>query len=275
MKKVVKTILLSALYLVIFGFLLAFFIKIFDKIFFQEEADYINNSVGAFMGAFFAFLFIRIGDISTKIYERNKLHHNTLVKIELLFNNYQNIINDNIFIIDKFIEIAEKCISQNQPFVYYNKLHQFPAHKELLLDLRNIDLINEIFTFQIDIDKMNSSMQTATDLYSSMSQALTSGAMNVGAYNVNIKDLIKKYKVLKAYLKALENDNIKIVATIRILLEQKTFSNYFISLPAQRYPKNLKEKVDKEIKKVHGEIEVIREQSQKRINEILSNHEKS
>lgn len=247
------------------AFIFVFGVFIFDKIFIQTDLDYINNAIGAFMGAFFAFLFIRISEVFTKIYERKKRHNDALVKLEYIYNEYLNIISDNIFIIDDFIGISQDAIQKNQPFIYFNNLHQFPINKEIILDLYNIDLINEVFSFNSNINKINDSIDAVNRAYAEIKNIFIQKQIDYKTYEINVNMLIKKFQEIKKFLVALTEEDKEVIAMIRILLERKPLLIHL----KEYFSDKLKKQIPEEIKKIEKEINTVETKDKKRINEIL------
>src|SRR4051812_269798 len=65
-----------------------------------SDRDAFRALLGAFAGAFFAFLFVRFGDGLKKVYERKEKHHTSLVRLQHYFNECLSITADNEFIAD-------------------------------------------------------------------------------------------------------------------------------------------------------------------------------
>jgi uncharacterized membrane protein YdjX (TVP38/TMEM64 family) len=105
---------------VILAFIATFCFILFQRIFFEQQISYIDNSLAAFTGAFVAFLFVRLAEIFDRIFRRKSKHSDALVKMERIGNEYQNLISDNLFIIEDFTDIVHRNIKSGQPFVYFN-----------------------------------------------------------------------------------------------------------------------------------------------------------
>jgi len=265
-----KVILLS-LFGLIFSFIFTFGVYIFKGIFIYQNFNYIDNATAAFMGAFFAFLFMRISDALTRIYERQVKHYNALVKLEHICNKYLNLISDNIFVIDDFIKITQQeAIQSNKPFIYFNVLHEFSIDKEITLNLINLELINEVFSFEVGIDKMNSSIGAVNRFYSDIKDAFLQKNIDFGTYKVNIQILIEKLKELKSFLLELEKENKQIAAKTRILIKDKPILTRLVCfISKKRFTDEMKREIPKELKKLETEIEINKEKSKTKIKEVL------
>lgn len=73
-------LLLGCLFLFAFMQFTVFFLGF--KIFVEKNPKYGESGIGAFMGAFFAFMFLIVGKIYEKFRERRKKHLDVLVKLE-------------------------------------------------------------------------------------------------------------------------------------------------------------------------------------------------
>ena len=263
------TIILLAL---ISAFIFVFGVFIFNKIFIENNANYLNNAVGAFMGAFFAFLFIRIGEVLTKLYERKNKHYNALVGLERACNEYLNIISDNIFVINDFITISKSALGKNQPFVYFNELHELSVDKEITLNLANIDLINETFSFEVGIDKMNNSIRATNRFYSDIKGAFIQRNIDFETYKANVLILMGKLEELKSFLLSLQEEDKKICAIARILMKDRPLIIRLINLLVKnKITHDMETGIPDEIKKLEKEIAITQEKSKEKINQILNN----
>ena len=161
----------------------------------------IEQTFAAFTGAFFAFIFIRIGDMLTRLHEYQKRGYNALVELEYYFNENMNTISDNIFVIDDFKDTIEKPLRNNEPAVYGNKLYQISFNNDILLRLNNLDLINKVFEFKTDVVKLNHSIDFANGTYNEIKNAFTQYLINFQTYKINTLGLIEKLEELKKFLK--------------------------------------------------------------------------
>ncbi len=158
-----KTTISWVLLIIILAFVFAIGFEIFSKIFVAVESEYIKGSVGAFMGAFFAFIFIRIDDGLRMYYNRKEKNHSALVKYQHYLNNLLTEQNDNVYIIDSFVNIFRP----NNPniSVWGNRLKIMTIENNLIHDLLNIDLMNEIFGLNTNLIKANGSIESLNRSY--------------------------------------------------------------------------------------------------------------
>ena len=265
----IKNFISTALLLVIFAFIFAIGYFFFNQLFVKTDLEFANKMIGAFAGAFFAFLFVRIGDALTRLYDRQKKNYNGLVRLEYLCNEYLNQISDNVFVIDDFSKIATESMAKNEPFVYMNTLHEFIIPKDLLLDLANIDLINEVFSFYADTEKMNHSIATVNRFYSEIKDAFIQQKIDYATYKTNMTIGLAKMAELRKFLLGLDQETKTMAAMTRLLSKDKPFLTYLIHLSSREYlSKGIKNKVPGEVKKLEAEIEATKTKSAAEIANI-------
>lgn len=255
-----KTILYSILLAIIFAFFFIFTWKIFDRIFFMQS-DYNIQFLSAFAGAFFAFLFIRIGDGLAKIYERAVKHYNGLVKLEYLLNTYLNEINDNIFILDSFKNTISKggmCLDE---------FKALPVNDELLIELNNIELIRELFDLNVTINKLNRSMATVSRIYTELRLSHLDKKNNLQTFNFNIRGVLKNIDLLIISFNDLDIKTIRCLSKARIRASKDRPFFTKISQYISNIDSGIKEgELSNEIIKLRKEIEQVREKSQKELD---------
>lgn len=251
-----------------FLFSIVFYLTLFfgNKIFIEKDSNFMASGVGAFMGAFFAFLFLVFGKLFAEIYSRNKKHRNALVEVEYTLNEYLGINHDNIFLINGFIE----AISKN--FICTNHFTKLEIDKSVLLNLYNIDLINDLHTLNMDIYKANESLETISSWYNKINETFLDQRMLKGDYDLNLKQILKKFRTAKIFSEFLDEKIIITQAKIRVLLKERSMVHWFVSKfisHREHYPKNFDKKYHEEVKEVKAEIKRNTEASKREIDGLL------
>jgi hypothetical protein len=118
-----------------------------DPVFFSPEF------IGAFLGAFFAFLFGLASYRFIKRYERFVQHRNALVIFERLLNEHVDIIGLN-----KKVSLNTQRILEKQQLTH-NRLIELPVKQELSIDLGSISLVNAYFMYERLLHRNNLDMQ--------------------------------------------------------------------------------------------------------------------
>jgi len=271
--KILKTITIVISFAIIFGLLAAatyvFFIAALRS---DDQAQQIVVQ-GAFLGAFFAFIFIRIADALSKIYERKAQGRTALVRYEHIFNDYLTQLDDNIYIIDFLASLVKKTEnSKGPPPIWTNKLHTIPIDKELVISLTNIELINEIFTINVELRKINDSINSINRTYDMIISAFVQNNIDVKTYLINLKGVLSSCLEIKAFLKEAMEDITRLLAIVGILTKYDTVLGGIISLIIKtKYPKNVLANIDIEITKIKSDIEKNKTSSRDKINKITGN----
>lgn len=269
-----KKLLAIVCVVIIFAFIFIFSVGFFGNLFLGNSDKNFETLIGGFAGAFFAFLFLRIGEALTKIYERQNKHYNALVTLECLCNRYLNVISNNIFVINDFTTIAKKAFEENKPFIYFNVLHEFSLDEEITLNLSNLDLINDVFSFEMGINKMNNSIGATNRFYGDIKSAFIQKTIDFETYKINVGILVGKLSELKAFLTDLERENKEIIAMARILIRDKPIFTLLVHMfSKKRYPSDIKDKTLREIKKLDREIEQVKIASQASIDNVLQKND--
>lgn len=125
--------------------------------------------VGAFSGAFFAYLFVRFGDALKKVYDRKEKNHSALVRLQHLFNDCLNTTSDNVFVADGCVSVfTDARMSSEGVPIYMNSFNQYQINTDLVVQLTNIEFLNDVFSLNVKLRKMNSSLETLDRSYSHM-----------------------------------------------------------------------------------------------------------
>ncbi len=228
--------------------------------------------LSAFLGAFFAFLFTRFGTLADKLFTRKQKHRTALVGIEKQGNEYQNFIGDNLFVINDYVTIANKNIANEQPFLYFNELHELPIDKTLATKLGNLDMVNDLFSIEASVVKINSSIRSLNRFREMMEQAFINKNIDLATYLANIKILIAKLAEIAVFLNDLEEENKNLVAKARVLIHKGNKSFYIFLLGRimkKKFTKRQLKKIPLELKKLNEEIEETKSTDRKRIDKLL------
>ena|SRR3989344_4052336 len=257
--------------ILIFAFVFVFSAFFFDKIFVDRDTTYLTSTLSAFLGAFLAFIFVRIAAFFDKIFARKIKHRDSLVALETLCNEYQNLIGDDIFIIDDFVKIAEKNLKNKQPFIYFNVLHELHFDKKIVKGLGNLELINDHFSFEASVQKINGSISATNRFYKDIKDAFIGNKIDQATYFTNIEILISKLKELKIFLEDLEDQNKDLLTKVRILIQDElTFYTQVLSrLLKKELTDKQRNRIPKERAKLDKEIKEIQTTDRSRIDKLL------
>lgn len=223
---------------------------------------------GAFAGAFFAFLFLRLAEFLSKVYQRQVKHYNSLVVLETQLNELGGIIHDNIYLIPFF---RNTITSGN---IYFSKLRQLPIDRSHYENLHDIDLINDLFSFNYQLRKLNDDMDSLADGYTDIKNAYIQHHIQKQDYLINAQISAKLLTALEAFLGDTESRTIQLTAKVRLMLKKDvslgtTIARWFIHTSGSSLKKV---DIDREAEKLLKEIEETKTQSQKEIEEVLKKY---
>ena len=243
-----------------------------------EEFRMYTTLIGAFLGAFFAFIFMRLNEVFNKIYERQKRNYNALVRFEYICCENLDNISNAIFVIDGFEKAIIAALQDNQLVIYGNKLHPLLFNESLLMDFVTIDFMNKVLSYQVDLHKINHDIETINEMYSTFKNAAIQKTIDLSTYLDNTKIALEKALQLKTFLEAFDEKTIDLLGCVRLLeRKQKPILNHIFSLWLTKkvftpeFKKNL-EKQKQIIRK--GRVEVM-EESKKELDEIKKSIDKT
>jgi len=229
--------------------------------------------ISAFAGAFFAFLFVKIGDFFTRIRNRKMKNHDTLVRLENTAQENLSIAFDNIFVAKDIIQTIEETLKTKNIVINFNSFNDIIFDNELLLNLLNIGLINEIFNLNIRARKINRSLASIIRFYNQINEGIFAKTIDIDSYRINLEIIKDKLGDMIKFVESWMQEDKKVAATIRVLMRKKRF-NFDNLKKITFYPetlvklKDVEGEVNKELEKLEKEIEEISKKSQERIDAI-------
>lgn len=141
---------------------------------------------------------------------------------------------------------------------------------DLLIDLLNIDLINELFTLNVDLRKLNESMETINGAYKESKDALISKTIDAENYIENLTRIRKNLLEIKKFFLASISETARALSAVRILAKNRPLIGYLLKrLPSYKYGRKFKAKRENELKTLLQEMNEIKKDSRSRIDAIL------
>jgi hypothetical protein len=274
MSKIRKTfeIVLMA---IVFGFIVVLTIIVFGKLFGVNNENSIERFQGAFAGAFFAFLFVRLAEFLNLIYKRQAKNRSALIKLEHNLNECLNIINDNIFVIDNYISIFREYRPEDRARLFSNEFLMIPIDKDIPIELTNIEYINEVFILQDNLRRLNVSMSSLNKMTEGLGKYFIEKNLDHTTYVVNMTANMQKYEELKKFLLETQKDTIGVMASGRIQLRRTPFIFQIIHfLIKTKFTSSTQKEKEKEINALMSEIKEMGDQSEERIHSVLQDNGK-
>ncbi len=234
----------------------------------QVQQDLLVQGFGAFSGAFFAFLFLRLGEFFAKLYQRQVQHYNSLVKLEVQLNEIGGILHDNLYITPEFKRVI---VSGN---IYFNNLHQLKIDEDHYYNLYDLDFLNELYSYYYQVIRINQDIGTITSGYEDIKNALIQEHIKKPDYVVNSNLMAQRIEIIEAFMRDLLESTIGMTAKVRILLRQdKPLGTKIQHLSTKGSSKKIKDaKLKKEIDNIKLELKETGEESKKRNEEVLNKY---
>jgi len=222
---------------------------------------------GPFFGASFAFIFIRVGDAIKRYYDRRFKNHDSLVHLEHYLNDVAARIDENIYLADGFIKVVSTSVVESGTIsASGNRLTSIPFDRELLLGLTNLDLINDLFSFQIGIRKLNDTTESLARKYDRAASSLAGPNPDVIAYRLNAERALEGMRFLRVALRQSYDEALVLLAKVRLLAHDLPFLAWLMQLSTRtRYTRDFERRVQVERERLKEELEQSRLESRKRI----------
>ena len=231
----------------------------------SATTELLIQGFSAFAGAFFAFLFLRLAKFFSKIYQRQVRHYNALVILETQLNELGGIIHDNIYLIPFF----RKAITSGN--IYFSKLRELPIDRSHYSALHDIDLINDLFSLNYQLRKLNDDIESLADGYADIKNAYIQHHIKKRDYLVNAQISAEHLTALEAFLDDMEDRTMQLMAKVRLMSKKDApLGTKLIRLFIHTSGAELsKQEVNNEAAKLQKEIEETKTQSQKEIEEVI------
>lgn len=235
----------------------------------QFQQNLLTQGFSAFAGAFFAFIFLRLATFFSKLYQRQVDHYNSLVLLESQLNEIGGIIHDNLYLIPDFRQVIT---SGN---IYFNNLHKIPIDKSHYINLYNLDLINDLFSYNYQLRKLNDDIETISLGYQDIKNALIEKNITAEHYKINAESLAGKLKIIEIFLTEQEKETIRLLARIRVQIrkDMPLGTRLMRLVSPLKDEKPSQQEIDNEIEKLNKEIGETKTTSQKQIEEILKKYQ--
>lgn len=256
-----------ALIAVVFGCAAATFSRVLWDAWIISNQESSTAMAGAFAGAFFALVFVRLGEALNKIYSRSERNQTSLIRLQHYVNDCMNVTNDNVFIAKNCLGVFDEAVLlTGQLPVFMNVPLPCPIDKETPLGLTNIDFLNEVYSLNVDLKTMNDSMATIDRAYSQIRDAFIQKSIDPPTYLENARRTRERYRELAGFLMELQKDLVRTLATSRILMRRTPFFISIVRLITQRYyGRKFPHELAREIARVEQEIAQVGKDSAARV----------
>jgi len=264
----------AILFVLILVFIAVFSAEVFNKLFIHVDNKFTETASGAFLGAFLAFVFVRVGDFFKSYSDRVTRGHSALIKLEHSLNSLLGDLDDNAYIIDVFEtnhkNHAEQS-SQNSVFLWGNRLSEVALIGDVKLELLNIDLINELFILDVHLKKLNDSMNTINSVYEESKDALLNRNIDKDNYQDNLYKVTTQLQDMKNFLVTNIEEAISALSAVRVLARNRPLISYVLrALAIHKYGNKFEALRSAEIVKLNAEIHHGQEKDKERVDKVMN-----
>jgi len=225
-----------------------------------------DNMIAAFAGAFFAFLFVRLGDSFERVRQRKVLGFNTLVAVERRLSMSLSEIGDNQQVVANFVTRMSEPLDGGAAKLHFFSLPGIVTFPEgRTTDLTNLVVLNDLLSWTIHVRKTNSSLGVLGDSYSRLRERYLAGDIDPAAYGSNVSDIVSLCRPLQRHLDMFFEETCDLLAKVRAF--RKSQENSVVEV-AVGLPRDFDNLVQSEKHALTGEIANTRSQSQQRIDAI-------
>lgn len=208
----------------------------------------INASV-AFFSAFFVFIFIKIGELTTIIRKRNTEHYSTLEKLKYILTKAIIALSSNIELLKASVDKLKKKKKITIPH------YSIRINDDFLHDLLNIDFKSQLFMLFRDLEYTDVDMKLLLGLYNDLANNFLAQRVNFSDYSIQCGVYIQKMELNILYLTRYKEKAIRLLAITQVLLGEKKKKSFFFGFHvSKKYKKNLDKLVEEEIKEVQKDI---------------------
>ncbi|HUD02751.1 MAG TPA: hypothetical protein VMR46_01875 [Candidatus Paceibacterota bacterium] len=207
---------------------------------------------GAFLGAFFAFVFGLVMFYFTKKREKFVRHRNALIKLERLLNEHA----DELLIAKIHADETKKVVEANAVTDY--RFKTLKLDDEVLVDLSSIDMINKYNLYTRSISRLNQDFEAKNRALTRFEDAKLAGRVLA---QESVDYLARSFaEISSAIENRIDTQMLKLLATVRIYLRKIGERNPIIYgiFQSNRDFTVTDEEIKAEIKKLNEGVEQLR-----------------
>jgi hypothetical protein len=232
-----------------------------------RDPKYLQGLVGAFMGALFAFLFIRFGETLTRLGRRRVEDYNGLVRLEYSLNDVMNLYQENVQLVDEAIRRCDRQTSMaTLPAILPFTFSKFPVEREVLLSLTDLDLVNEMFSLNVELRRINDTVGLFQEGIARVEAWTGDGKLGQEYYRAAPAMLRRELSDFRGFLVAGFDRAINALAVVRLLSRNRPFLVRLIALLTRsRLSSRQLAMKGQEVAKIHEEILSVQKRQEERL----------
>lgn len=229
-----------------------------------------TDTQAQFWGACFAALFSIAVLVLTRavssVTARKRKHYDCLVRFEGMLNQHLSRSYMNVYILEGVVKTTKSGHISWNNMASLTLNHMGDAY----YDLVDAILINSVFNYNQDVDRLNADLENMNDIYSELRSAIINGTFKASSMQAHYPNLLND---LNALIKGWENHievTVELAAQIRLALPRD--KSRFTSIKHWFLERQMKplghDAVLVEKEKLMQEVEAVRQASRKNIEKI-------
>lgn len=234
-------------------------------------AEFFNRAFGAFAGAFFAFLFLRLAEGLKSLYDRKVRHHHGLIKLEYQGNMLLDAIGLNRYEIDQIVASFDAGQVSGDIIFTTNRPVPFDFDAGVMYDLTNLDIINQVLSYRLQINRFNADIDGVLSMSDLFRTSFLEGNLGKENYVRNYAISVSKFKDIRAFLDAFEKTTKRLVATAVVRAQRdKPFLNKLVPFAVRtRHERSFETAVRTQLEQQEKELQATRDRSRHEIQEVM------
>lgn len=232
--------------------------------------EIIFDSIAAFLGAFFAYFFMRLFTNINDKKNKKRDRINNLMKMQIILNEHLDINSNNMKTIEALKSFYESANQTNTIQITAEFLNTFDIERSVLNSLPYQKFFNKLFSYSRLISRFNNDLTKSENLYLLFRDSfLKSGTIDSSIYKAQFKYYVLKLQELKLFCESFEDKTISLLAEVKLLLSMEcSLLNRFFLIKASE-KKVTEAALNTEIENIKQQIRNVNNESQKEIDEII------
>lgn len=217
-----------------------------------SDPEFIRSLFGAFFGAFFVFLFLRLSDEIRRQGDRMRRHRAALVKLQHILTGYKAQILNTRHLLDGAMKRDQDVVGK-EVRVDSTRFSEISIERDILIDLQNIDLMNDLFRLNLELDRLNKDVLGFNRISDNSQKRLFAnmGGEAVAEFQANATVLREQYKVIDLVYEEAEKDTSKNLAAVCVLCRKKPIISELLSLfREEAYGEATKAEIEREYERI-------------------------
>ena len=158
-----------------------------------------------------------------------------------------------------------------------NRPVPFDFPQDVLYDLANIQMINEVLSYSLQIKRFNNDIEGILALYDLFKTALLQGTLSKENYISNYALCVSKFVELLDHLAAFETRTKKLVATacVRARRDRPILSRLLPLYLRTKHERSFARAVTRQLEQLDKDIEMVKQKSREEIEQVSKKQKKT